>query len=225
MSGLAMGAFWSMTPIYAAEIGFDTGGIAMIMSVAILGGAALQIPIGRFSDKYDRPRVLTGVLILAAIIAAIIPIAPTQTIMYGLYFLWGGLAFAIYPLAVAMLIDQLHPDEIVSGSSDMLVLHGIGCVFAPMLSGGIMTLVGGFGLQIYIAVVLASLAAFALYRRRHVIDLVFGKPAHFEPMVQTSDQALNMMFDDKQPDLFDAPDFYAEEERQRIIKTLQKNAA
>lgn len=219
-----MGAFWSMTPIYAAEIGFDTGGIATIMSFAILGGAALQIPIGRFSDKYDRPRVLIVVLILAAIIAAVIPIAANQILMYGLYFFWGGLAFSIYPLAVAMLIDQLHPDEIVSGSSDMLVLHGIGCVFAPMLSGGIMTLIGGFGLQIYIALVLASLAAFALYRRRHVIDLVSGHAAHFEPMVQTSDQALNMMFDHSQPDLFDDPDFYEEDERQHIIKNFEKNA-
>ncbi|MCC5795922.1 MAG: MFS transporter [Methylophaga sp.] len=141
-SGLAMGAFWSMTPIYAAGVGFDTGGIAMIMSVAILGGAALQIPIGRISDKYDRPAVLIGVLILAAIIA----------------------------------------------------------------------------------VVLASLAAFAIYRRRHVIDLVSGNPAHFEPMMQTSDQALNMMFDQSQPDLFDDPDFYGEDERQRIIEAFEKSA-
>ncbi|WP_430009045.1 MFS transporter [Methylophaga lonarensis] len=224
-SGLAMGAFWSMTPIYAAGVGFDTGGIAMIMSVAILGGAALQIPIGRVSDKYDRPAVLIGVLILAAIIAVIIPMAPSENILYGLYFLWGGLAFAIYPLAVAMLIDQLHPDEIVSGSSDMLVLHGIGCVFAPMLAGGLMTLIGGYALQMYIAVVLASLAAFAIYRRRHVIDLVSGNPAHFEPMVQTSDQALNMMFDQSQPDLFDDPDFYGEDERERIIKAFEKSAS
>lgn len=63
-----------------------------------------------------------------------------------------------------------------------------------------------------------------IFRRRHVTHLVTGNAAHFDPMVQNSDQALNMMFDHKQPDLFDDPDFYAEDERQRIIKTFEKIA-
>jgi len=222
-SGLVVGAFWSMTPIYATRLGFDTAGIALVMSAAIVGGAALQIPIGRYSDSHDRPKVMTWVLVMSAIIVVAIPLAPTQSILLILYFLWGGLAFAIYPLAVAMLIDQLNPDEIVSGSSDMLVLHGIGYAFAPVLAGGLMTLFGGFALQLYTAAVLATLAAYFIYRRRHVTDLVAGRAAHFEPMVQTSDQALSMVVDEIQPDLFDDPDFYTDDEPQEDTHTFQNN--
>ncbi len=54
LSGLAMGAFWTMTPIYATQLNYDVSGIALIMSMTIIGGAVLQIPIGRYSDKHDQ---------------------------------------------------------------------------------------------------------------------------------------------------------------------------
>ncbi|KPQ28879.1 MULTISPECIES: MFS transporter [unclassified Halomonas] len=219
LSGLAMGAFWSMTPVYVTQLGFDIGGVGLVMSMAIVGGALLQIPIGRFSDKHDRPRVMTWVVLLAALIAAAMPFAPSHNVLVGLYFIWGGLAFSLYPLAVAQLIDQLHPDEIVSGSADMLVMHGAGCAVAPIAAGSLMTAVGGHGLPIYIACVFALLGAYAIYRRRHVTALI-THTAHFEPMVQSGAGALEMIFDDTQPDLFDDPSFYEENERERLKKAL-----
>ncbi|KPQ24634.1 MAG: Major Facilitator Superfamily [Halomonas sp. HL-48] len=219
LSGLAMGAFWSMTPVYVTQLGFDIGGVGLVMSMAIVGGALLQIPIGRFSDKHDRPRVMTWVVLMAALIAAAMPFAPSHNVLVGLYFIWGGLAFSLYPLAVAQLIDQLHPDEIVSGSADMLVMHGAGCAVAPIAAGSLMTAVGGHGLPIYIACVFALLGAYAIYRRRHVTALI-THTAHFEPMVQSGAGALEMIFDDTQPDLFDDPSFYEENERERLKKAL-----
>jgi MFS family permease len=225
LSGLAMGAFWAMTPIYATELGYDISGIALIMSLTILGGAALQIPIGRYSDKHDRPKVITWVVTLAGIIALSIAVIPSQTALLAIFFIWGGLSFSIYPLSVAQLIDQLHPDEIVSGSSDMLVLHGLGCAFAPVIAGSLMTFIGAQGLPLYIGTVLLILAGYTAYRRRRVVDLVSGNNAHFEPMVQTSSQVLSMMFDQPQRDLFDDPSFYEEEERNRIINALRQSGS
>ncbi|MHB0777643.1 MFS transporter [Halomonas sp. WWR20] len=220
LSGLAMGAFWAMTPVYAKQLGFDIGGVGLVMSITILGGALLQIPIGRFSDKHDRPRVLTYVALLAAIFAALMPLAPTQPVLMGLFFVWGGLSFSLYPLAVAQLIDQLHPEEVVSGSSDMLVLQGAGSAIAPIVAGFVMHLFGAQALPLYIACVLASLGTFAIYHRHRVSPLITGETAHFEPLVQTSAQGLEMVFDDTQPDLFDDPEFYEEHERWRIIKAV-----
>lgn len=219
LSGLAMGAFWSMTPVYATQLGFDIGGVGLVMSVAIIGGALLQIPIGRFSDKHDRPRVMTWVVLLAALIAACMPFAPMHEALLGLYFLWGGLAFSLYPLAVAQLIDQLHPDEIVAGSADMLVMHGAGCAVAPIAAGSLMTAVGSQGLPVYIACVFALLGMYAIYRRRRVTALV-THTAHFEPMVQSSAKVLELIFDDTQGDLFDDPSFYEEHERERLKNIL-----
>lgn len=220
MSGLAMGAFWAMAPVYGRQLGFDNGGVALIMSITILGGALLQIPIGRFSDKHDRTRVLTYVALLAAVFAALMPLAPSQPILLGLFFIWGGLSFTLYPIAVAQLIDQLHPDEVVSGSADMLVLQGAGSAIAPILAGFFMGVFGTQALPIYIASILALLGVYATFRRRHVSVMVSGETAHFEPLVQTSSQALEMIFDDTQPDLFDDPSFYEDEEVERLVRAV-----
>ncbi len=138
LSGLAMGAFWAMTPVYALKLGFDIGQVAMVMSLTIVGGALFQIPVGRYSDGHDRPKVLNWIVFMAAGTAAVMPFAPTPQVLMGLYFVWGGLAFTLYPLSVAQLVDQLPRDEMVAGSSAMLMLHGTGCAIAPVLAGSMM---------------------------------------------------------------------------------------
>ena len=193
LSGLAMGAFWGMAPFYASELGFSFSEVGMLMSLTIVGGALLQIPIGRFSDKHDRRKVLIYVAALASLMCLLMPLAPDNNILMGLFFIWGGLSFALYPLGVAQLLDQLHPDEVVSGSTDMLVLHGGGAALAPIFVGLLMNTVGIQGMPLYMAVILALLALYALYQIRHVSVLTVGEPAHFEPMVQSSHEIIEMI--------------------------------
>lgn len=103
LSGLAMGAFWGLLPVYANRIGLDADGVAMFMLTAIVGGAVLQWPIGRISDGHDRRIGLVTVSTLAAAIAiaAALPMVQTQTtVLFVLFFVYGGLAFSLYPFAV-----------------------------------------------------------------------------------------------------------------------------
>ena len=129
LSGLALGAFWGMAPVYASLAGFDTPGVGLLMTATILGGALLQWPIGIYSDRHDRRQVLLWVVILAVALALIMSLLPAGPWLLGAIFIWGGLAFAIYPIAVAQLIDQLHSDEILSGSASLLMVNGIGLFF------------------------------------------------------------------------------------------------
>ncbi|TGD72833.1 MFS transporter [Mangrovimicrobium sediminis] len=193
LSGLAMGAFWGMVPLYASRQGFDTGAVGLLMSLTIVGGALLQVPIGRYSDTHDRRAVLMAVACAAALLALCMPLAPGHTALMAVFFLWGGMAFSLYPLAVAQLLDQLHPDEVISGTTTMLVLHGAGAAFAPMLAGAAMEVVGLQGLPLYAALVLACLGGFTLYQMRRVSVLPAGEHAHFEPMVATSHEVLGMI--------------------------------
>ncbi len=54
LSGLALGAFWGLLPLYATDRGLGVGGTGTYMSVAIAAGVMLQWPLGRFSDRIDR---------------------------------------------------------------------------------------------------------------------------------------------------------------------------
>lgn len=195
LSGLALGAFWGMAPVYASLAGFDTSGVGLLMTATILGGALLQWPIGIYSDRHDRRQVLLRVVILAVALALIMSLLPAGPLLLGAIFIWGGLAFAIYPIAVAQLIDQLHSDEILSGSASLLMVNGIGSVCGPLLAGVLMEQLGAGALPLYFASTLGLLAAYTFYRLRHVSDLVSGDAAHFTPMLRTSPTVLELMPD------------------------------
>ena len=195
LSGLALGAFWGMAPVYASLSGFDATGVGLLMSGAILGGALLQWPIGIYSDKHDRRLVLFWVVALSVAVALLMSVLPAGRPLLAAIFVWGGLAFAIYPIAVAQLIDQLHSDEILAGSSSLLMVNGIGSVCGPLLAGLLMQHLGAQALPLYFAATLGALAAYTFYRLRHVTDLVSEPHAHFMPMLRTSHTVLELMPD------------------------------
>ena len=66
--GAQQGAFWSLGPIFAGRIGFDTFEITLFMSAAVIGGALGQWPLGKLSDRIDRRKVLLGSCCTAAVI-------------------------------------------------------------------------------------------------------------------------------------------------------------
>ena len=60
VSGLISGAFFGLGAVFADRVGFDAQGVAAFMALTILGGAVLQWPVGRLSDRMDRRLVLLG---------------------------------------------------------------------------------------------------------------------------------------------------------------------
>ncbi|MFZ3182534.1 MAG: MFS transporter, partial [Pseudomonas sp.] len=192
LSGLALGAFWGMAPVYASLSGFDAPGVGLLMSGTILGGALLQWPIGHYSDRHDRRQVLLWVVLLAVVVALLMTLLSAGPWLLTAMFIWGGLAFAIYPLAVAQMVDQLHSDEILAGSSGLLMVNGIGSVCGPLLAGLLMEQFGAQALPLHFVVSLSLLAAYTLYRLRHVSDLINEPHGHFMPMLRTSHTVLEL---------------------------------
>lgn len=195
LSGLALAGFWGLAPVYASESGFDASGVGLMMSVTILGGAVQQWPIGRFSDTHDRRLVLLWVVALAALLSAGLTFLTAGPLLLAGMFLWGGLAFSIYSISVALMVDQLHPDEILAGSSGLLLSNGFGAAFGPVTAGGLMTLMGPKALPLFFAVSLGVLALYAWYRSRRVSDLISEPHGHFTPMLRTSHTVLELMPD------------------------------
>ncbi|WP_226687807.1 MFS transporter [Stutzerimonas stutzeri] len=210
ISGLTLGGFWGLAPVYASQVGFDAAGVGLLMSITILGGAVLQWPIGLFSDKHDRRVVLLWVVAIAAVLALVITPIMSGSLLLGLMFLWGGLAFSIYSIAVAQMVDQLHPDEILSGSSGLLLANGFGAAFGPVVAGGLMHLFGHIALPLFFAVSLGILAIYSFWRPRRVVDLVTEPHGHFTPMLRTSHTVLELMPDTPEVEATAAPPNEAE---------------
>lgn len=201
LAGMALGAFWGMGAVYAASLGLDRAGIGSFMAATILGGAALQWPIGRLSDRGDRRSMLAVVAALAAVTAlvALRFDSAMQGGAHGLFFLFGGLAFALYPLAVAHLLDRLPPEQLLAGCSALLLLNGVGAAIGPAAAGVLMQHWGASALPGFFAATLGMLALVAAGRRVLKAHRLLH-PARFHPMLRTTPVALEML-----PEIPDAP--------------------
>ncbi len=192
LAGLAMGAFYGLAPVYARRIGFDTAGVSTYMTLGILGGAALQWPLGRWSDHTDRRLALAAVGAAACVLALAVWVAGgTRFAASGLIFLYCGMAFAIYPMVVAHLVDYLTPEELLAASSSVYLLYGAGSALGPLLVGIGMTGWGAKALPIWFALTMGMLAVYAAYRYR-----AFQReqvPANnFRPLIRTTPGALRV---------------------------------
>lgn len=193
LSGLAMGAFWGMGAVYAGRIGLADDGVALFMSAAILGGALLQWPLGAFSDSRDRRFALAMVALAAALAAGLLAASSfAGRWAVAAVAIYGGLAFAVYPIAVALLVDHLPPEDLLAGSSGLLLVHGVGAAIGPLLAGLMMDWIGPQALPLHFAAmqILLALSAFASLHRS---EPEISEPGHFMPMLRTSTTVLEMM--------------------------------
>lgn len=193
LSGMAIGAFWSMAPVYALRAGYGEGWVALFMSAGILGGALLQWPLGALSDRIDRRLALAIAALLAALSALpLLADGMGEAVAIVAIALFGGFAFAIYPMVVAHLVDHLAAEEIVAGSSAILLLYGVGAAIGPLVVGLSMAWVGPSALALHFAATHAMLALVAWIAMRHKPGDV-AEQAHFVSMVRTSAAVLEIM--------------------------------
>lgn len=201
LSGLAMGPFWGLLPVFAGDIGLSGDGVPLFMLAAIAGGALLQWPLGRISDGHDRRIGLMTVSLAAAGLAvlAAMPLIQQQLhVMFLLVFCYGGLVFALYPFAVAHMLDYLASEDLLSGCSSLLLVHGVGAAVGPAIAGALMSRFGAPALPLYFAAALTCLAVFTGMRLLSHARLR-THPAPFRAMLRTTPSALELMPETETP--------------------------
>ncbi len=197
LSGLAMGAFWGLMPVYGQRIGLESGQVATLMSASIVGGALFQYPLGRYSDKHDRRWVLGITAAVGFGIALVSWMLPTPYWLVLLNMaLWGGAAFAIYPVSVAHLVDHIDHRDILPAGSALLLLHGMGAAIGPALAGTLMEWTSAATLLLYFALahgLIALYVGFKLTRPAAIAEPEPESTSHFVPMVRTTPAVLEMI--------------------------------
>lgn len=146
--GIANGAWGTLGAVFGAKAGLSPSDIALMMTITIFAGAAMQLPAGRMSDRMDRRYVLAilaGIAFLAGIQMFLLePINNiTVLILVGVY---GATANSLYPIAVAHANDFAKPSQFLNVSGGLLLLYGIGTVIGPSLGGPIMQTFGPYAL-------------------------------------------------------------------------------
>lgn len=167
VSGVMVGAVYTLGAIYAQKSGLDTKETSLFMFFIIVGGMLAQLPIGRLSDKMDRRFVLmweSGILFLIApwtqlfIAEGTIQLATVALIL-------GAAVFVMYPICVSHVNDKIDDCERVEASGMLILLQSIGMIFGPIIISFTMQEWGAISFLFAFSIVNGF---FVLYSLKHI---------------------------------------------------------
>jgi MFS family permease len=197
--GLANSAFWALAPPYTLSLGFDARQLALFMSVFVAGGALLQWPLGRISDKVDRRGIIALICTVGAILGLLLGLfgrllLGVPEIFYTLIFLLGGSVLPLFAIGVAHAHDRLPSADFLQTSASLLMIFAAASVVGPVLASVFTVITNGYAgaLFIFIALANALMAFFAFTRERLNEALSEDKSEAFSSLPQGSVAAFAM---------------------------------
>lgn len=198
-SGLITGAFWALAPIYANDSGFSTFQMANFMSAVVLGGAIFQIPLGRFSDQFDRRLVLVFTALAGAIISFIMFLASFNgsyagTVSTALGFIWGAFGMTTYAICLAHANDNADSSDFVDIGSAMLITYGLSSAIGAPIASAFMSALGHQFLFVFMGICFALFCIVLIARRKsHVLPVMTDDNEEFQAIAgMTTPEAFNL---------------------------------
>jgi MFS family permease len=164
--GISNSAFGTLGAVYGRNIGLAISDIATMMSVALLAGSLIQIPVGMLSDRMDRRVVLIGLACAGSAIGAMLSFAASfpPVAIIALIGGFGGMVYSMYPVIVAHANDHAPNGEFLKTSGGLLLLYGVGSVVGPLFAAVMMEMTTAAGLFIVTSAAHALIIGFAAWR-------------------------------------------------------------
>ena len=163
VNGIVTSAFYALVPAWMQDKGIERTTIALFMLVAVVGGLAFQVPIGRLSDRFDRRVVLAALgLGFAGTAVALVLLPRHSPLILPAAALLGGFMSTLYPVCVANAHDRMPADRVVAVSGQLILISGLGSVAGPLIGTNIMARSGINGVFYFMAAAALLLAFVAM---------------------------------------------------------------
>ena len=164
--GFTNGAFRTLGPVFAQNVGLAVEQVALFVSAGILGGALAQYPFGWLSDRYDRRLVLiaaTAGAAAAGLFLTLFAAHDPNWVFLGA-FCFGLFAIPLYSLSIAHANDHASDADYVELSGGLILFFGIGAAIGPFLASWVIEAFGGPALFTYTTVMHLLFLVFVAYR-------------------------------------------------------------
>ena len=184
VSGLLIGAFYGLAPLYATRMGLSTEQVGLFMGCSILAGLLVQWPLGWLSDRHDRVRLINTCALLLSLAALPLALQPQASLwlLFVVGFSVCALQFSLYPLAVALANDHVEGARRVSLTAMLLVTFGVGASLGPLLAGVLMRFFGANMLYAFVCGCALILVIRVRPERVTHLHQVEDAPLHHVPM-------------------------------------------
>lgn len=174
--GLVTGSFWSVGPLVGRAHGLDGTDIGLMMAAAIVGGALIQLPVGRLSDHMDRRKVIAGLFVLGVVasLAGWLLVGDSRAALFAVMFCFGATTMPIYALCIATASDNSDL-PLIQIASSILIMNSLGSILGPVLVAQVMAAMGGGGFFVFAIAGMGLGGLWALYR-----IAVIERPRHHD---------------------------------------------
>jgi MFS family permease len=177
------------------ELGFSTNALALFMSTFIAGGALIQWPLGRWSDRFDRRWIIAGVCAIACVTGIGLAVLGGTSMrasfwLFVLIAIFGAAMLPVYSLSIAHANDRLPRSEFVEASAGLLLINALASILGPVLGSLVILGGGNRALFLYTALVHGAMVIFAVTRILTKGAPEFETRDRFEPVPQGSPASL-----------------------------------
>ncbi|OOM81397.1 MFS transporter [Clostridium sp. BL-8] len=132
----------TLYPVFLIHEQYDLRIAGYALGIFVLGSIIGTMPITYLSDKLGREKVLLMSIIISVFTIAGIMIFDNFVLRLIFSFLSGFIIGPIYPLAMAVSVQNLSKEEIPSGTSLFTSFYGGGSTIGPLLSSAVMSMFG-----------------------------------------------------------------------------------
>ena len=178
-TGFIHSSLFTLSAVYAASINFNIFEISLFLFLITVSGALFQWPIGNFSDRYDRRKIIICCSILASFFCFSLVFASGDTLenmylatsigidkvmFFILITLYAGMALPLFTLNLAYVNDFISKGKFVAAGSGLQIIFGFGCMGGPLLCSLFMYKYGSNGFFIFLFIFHLAISFFGLYR-------------------------------------------------------------
>ena len=156
----------ALLPVYGLRHGLDEATTSLAVGVLVIGNVVFQFPVGWLADRWSRRWLLLALALLTVAGCFLLPLVIADSLwLWPFLFVWGAMAFGVYPIALAELGDRFSGSLLLAGNAAFALMWGVGGMVGAPLAGGAMHLFGPEGLPATLALAYIGLALLALLRR------------------------------------------------------------
>ena len=156
-------------PLFAYELNFTPMEIGAFLSLPLLAGMIVQMPIGYIAERAT-PRQLIGFLSCSTILISVAfnfieieMIAGIKTI-FILVFLFGLTTMPLYSLSAIHANNQTREQDMTMLSASLIFIFGVGAIISPVFAGYLIEKYGPLSMFSYFAVMHVMLLFYTAYR-------------------------------------------------------------
>lgn len=166
LAGLLDNSVFTLLPVWAVRSGLPQAQAVADVSVFVIGGIVMQLPLGWLADRVGQRAVIIASAVLCVAAPLGLMVSGAGWVAWTLIFLWGTSAWAVYTVALAMLGARFSGGAVALANAAFVTVFESVNVVGPPLGGISLELWMPHGVMVWFVGTAALTLGFLLWRAR-----------------------------------------------------------